>query len=288
MKKKKGKRRKPVWIISGVCILLVVGLLFWQWEIAKAVFLGIFFTEEQRTQMVEEKEKNVQAILDEIPDVDVMPLPANTEKLIVEGIISEEEAMSVAQKKTTIETLMEEKGVAFGEDEKGRTIIVVKDEAGEYVPYKSPDQLAQPPVDNVQSAQEEMMDTSETAKEIAGPKKPEQKDTPMKQSSRLQELIAKIYVLRSTYIGRIDALVNQARHEYYQDKSRKSELEGKYLRIGSGMEKECDAQMEALISEIHAELIRTGGDLSLIDEIRSVYAQEKSAKKAALIAKYAK
>lgn len=287
MKKKKGKLRTRR-IVSGICVLLVAGLLCWQWENAKAVFLGLFFSEEQRTQMVEEKEKNVQAILDEIPEVDVMPLPPNTEKLIVEGIISEEEAMSVAQKETTIENLMEEKGVAFGEDEKGRTIIVVKDETGEYVPYKTPDQLAQPPSENVNSTPGDAVDVTEKAQEIAGPKKPTQKDTPVKQSSRLQELIAKIYVLRSTYIGRIDALVKQARHEYYQDKSRKSELEGKYLRIGSNMEKECDAQMEALISEIHAELIRTGGDLSLIDEIRSVYAQEKSAKKAALFAKYAK
>lgn len=287
MKKTKNKRRIVRWTAVVVCILLI-SLLCWQWESAKIVFWGLFYSDEQRSQLVQEKEESVKAILDEIPEVDVEPLPPNTEKLIVEGFISEEEAMDIVTKQSTLEELMEEKGVAFGEDYRGRTIIVVKDETGAYVPYKKPAQDEALPQDNPPKEATEKEEASSSPSEVAGPKKPTQKDTPVKQSSQLQTLIAKLYVLRSTYIGKLDALVAQAKKEYYADKSRKSELEGKYLRLGSSMEKECDAQMETLISQIHAELIRTGGDLGLIDEIRAVYAQEKSAKKAALFAQYAK
>lgn len=287
MKKKENKCRKARWIIPIVCLLLVC-LLCWQWKNAKLVFLGFFYSEEQRMQMVEEKEKNVQAILDELPDVDITPLSPQADRLIAEGIISEEEAMGIVTKETTLENLMEEKGVAFKENERGKTILVVKDEKGNYVPYKDPKQIAKPSQEPVQTEEQAESEVSSIPAESAGPQKPVQKDTPVKQSSALQDLIAKIYVLRSTYIGKLDATIAQAKKEYSADKSRKSELKGKYLRIGSNMEKECDAQMEALISQIHAELVRTGGDLSLIDEIRAVYEQEKSAKKAALIARYAK
>ncbi len=106
--------------------------------------------------------------------------------------------------------------------------------------------------------------------------------------SRVDDIIAQIYVLRSSYVGKLDGLVGQAWVEYRGGKINKQDLINKYVGIGYGLEAECDGRMEALLSELTHELSRTGGDLSLVDTVRHTYYSEKSIKKAEMIAKYQK
>lgn len=106
--------------------------------------------------------------------------------------------------------------------------------------------------------------------------------------SRVDDIIAKIYVLRASYTGKIDGLVGQALSDYRARKGTKSELISRYVSMGYALEGECDGQMEALLSELQEELERTGGDTDLISKIRSAYRTEKSLKKASIIQKYQK
>ena len=106
--------------------------------------------------------------------------------------------------------------------------------------------------------------------------------------SRVDAIIAKIYVLRSGYTGKIDGLVGQALSDYRSKKGTKRELMTQYISRGYALEGECDAQMEALLSELSTELKRTGEDMSLVGQIRSAYQTEKSLKKAEIIGKYQK
>ena len=106
--------------------------------------------------------------------------------------------------------------------------------------------------------------------------------------SRVDDIIAKIYVLRASYTGKIDALVGQALADYRAKKGTKSELISRYVSMGYALEGECDGQMEALLSELQRELKRTGGDEGFISKIRSAYRTEKSLKKASIIEKYQK
>ena len=96
-------------------------------------------------------------------------------------------------------------------------------------------------------------------------------------SSNLETLIAKIYVLRSTYVGKLDSLVSQAYGEYKAGGDSDAIVD-KYIGIASGMEGECDGQIESLLSQIKTELEKTGGDMSLINQIRTTYKNEKSIK----------
>ena len=104
-------------------------------------------------------------------------------------------------------------------------------------------------------------------------------------SSNLENLIAKIYVLRSTYVGKLDSLVSQAYGEYKAGGDSDAIVD-KYIGIASGMEGECDGQIESLLSQIKTELEKTGGDMSLINQIRTTYKNEKSIKKGDLLSKY--
>ncbi len=106
--------------------------------------------------------------------------------------------------------------------------------------------------------------------------------------SRVEDIIARIYVLRSGYVGKIDGLVSQALADYRAKKGTKKELMAQYISKGYALEGECDAKMERLLSELEAELKRTGEDTSLVDQVRFAYQSEKSLKKAAIIEKYQK
>ena len=92
-------------------------------------------------------------------------------------------------------------------------------------------------------------------------------------------------MLRASYTGKIDGLVGQALSDYRAKKGTKSALISRYVSMGYALEGECDAQMEALLSELQTELKRTGEDSSLIGKIRSAYQTEKSLKKASIIEK---
>ena len=107
-------------------------------------------------------------------------------------------------------------------------------------------------------------------------------------ASRVDEIIAQMYVLRSGYMGKLDSLVSQAWSEYKKGGISKQDLINKYMGIGYGLEGECDGQMEALLTELQTELSETGGDTNLINDIRHTYLSQKSIKKAEIIAKYQK
>ncbi len=107
------------------------------------------------------------------------------------------------------------------------------------------------------------------------------------EEDKLQELIARVYILRVGFTGRLDSLIGQAKKEYVSQGGKNvTPLIQKYIGLGTDLESQCDAQMEALLSEIQAELERIGGDTSVIADIRESYQNEKSIKKAALLDMY--
>ena len=60
----------------------------------------------------------------------------------------------------------------------------------------------------------------------------------------------------------------------------------RYLDRGEALEAECDARLEALLSDMTAQLKADGGDLSLVEDARALYIQEKKIRKAELYRKY--
>jgi len=103
--------------------------------------------------------------------------------------------------------------------------------------------------------------------------------------ANVSNLVAKLYVLRSSFVGRLNSLLSQAKAEYANG-GNKGAILAKYAGIAGGLEASCDAQVESLLSQIKAELERTGGDTSIVGKIRSAYRSEKSAKKAAILSQY--
>ncbi len=107
-------------------------------------------------------------------------------------------------------------------------------------------------------------------------------------AANLEHLMARIYLLRSTFVGKLDALESQARQEYINQGGNVNvkEFAQRFLGQGTALESQCDAQMEQILSEMKKELLRAGKDTALISQIRATYETEKSVKKAALLEKY--
>ena len=102
--------------------------------------------------------------------------------------------------------------------------------------------------------------------------------------AELAAMVGEIYALRASFIGQLDGLLQQAKAEYSalspeQREKQKSSLASKYIGLAGNLESSCDSQMEAILSRIQKHLKETGGDTSLIKEIRKVYENEKALKK---------
>lgn len=108
----------------------------------------------------------------------------------------------------------------------------------------------------------------------------------------LANLVGQIYILDAKYSGEVDNLVNSAIAEYkalpadqHTQKS-KEKIGLKYLGKANSMEKTCDQQMATIMNQIESVLVKSGGDLSLVDKIKSSYESEKIAKKQYYLAQY--
>ena len=103
------------------------------------------------------------------------------------------------------------------------------------------------------------------------------------ETSNISNLVAQIYSLRSSFVGKLDSLIAQAKAEWSAGGVNKKDFISKYIGLGTSLEGQCDAQFESIISQIKEELKRTGGDESIISELKKAYKNEKTAKKASIL-----
>lgn len=101
--------------------------------------------------------------------------------------------------------------------------------------------------------------------------------------STIANLVAQIYSLRSSFVGKLDSLIAQAKDEWSAGGVKKKDFVSKYIGLGTSLEAQCDAQFESIISQIKEELKRIGGDESIISELKKAYKNEKTAKKASIL-----
>lgn len=109
----------------------------------------------------------------------------------------------------------------------------------------------------------------------------------------LAELIGQIYVLEATFSGAVDGLVSSAIAEYKalppeeHTENNKWEIGLKYLGQASSMESSCDQHMATILGQMESVLIKSGGDLNLINQIQGAYKNEKTLKKNYYLSLYA-
>ena len=127
-------------------------------------------------------------------------------------------------------------------------------------------------------------------------KKPSSNGTPEQDTAkrnRIDEIIAEIYLLRATYLNKIDQLIKDAKATYIALPKNQHNLQGKMRVVerylipkGNALEAECDAKMRTLLAELKGLLNDLGMSTEIINEIQKTYNEQKEIKKTELYNQY--
>lgn len=107
--------------------------------------------------------------------------------------------------------------------------------------------------------------------------------------AQIQEQIAQMYVLRSTYVSKLETIAQAAIDEYTQGEhteENKADVVYKRLEELTALEKECDAQVAQVVEQLRSLLKQAGKDDSLAQQVEKTYQEEKSLKKAAYLEEF--
>lgn len=116
---------------------------------------------------------------------------------------------------------------------------------------------------------------------------PEETDDPdiLEKQRRIRELIRNVYALRDYYVTKLHSMEADAKSEYFalpeeeRTQENKEAIATRYINSAYSLEKECDAKIESICSELGELLLETNGDFSLVNKVRYSYASEKAAMK---------
>lgn len=107
--------------------------------------------------------------------------------------------------------------------------------------------------------------------------------------AQIQEQIAQMYVLRSTYIAKLESIAQAAIDEYTQGEhtdENKADVVYKRVEELTALEKDCDAQVADVVARLRELLQQAGRDDSLAQQVEKTYQEEKSLKKAAYLEEF--
>ena len=143
-------------------------------------------------------------------------------------------------------------------------------------------QLTEGTVSAQEAAKKLLEQPAQEAPQTEQPEQPPQADH-AQEEAEIRELIATMYVLRATYVGKLEAVVQSAIDEYtageHTSENRTRVVRGKLDEL-IAMEKECDGEVAAVVSRLRELLKATGQDDSLARQVEETYQEEKSLKKA--------
>ena len=254
----KRSKIKRGWIIVGLIVLVILvalaALYLWQQENIKSAANARKYTRQELQQQLEESRGSVQNALDKHPEITVRDLTQEERQMLRSGELDAQELVGML------------------------TQSAQEQQPGADAPSQgSP---AQPAPDATPTPADPPPDVTEA------PEGPTQQE---RNEAAIAELVAQVYVMREQYTAQLDAMAAQARAEYIampQSERTRSKLVGwasGYISRASQLEKQCDAQMDAILEEMTRLLTESGGDLSLVQSMAYAYGEEKSIQKSIYI-----
>ena len=241
------RKKKIACAVLGGVLLCAGGLTAWQWNNISAALSFARYSQEELEGKLDQNDQAIKDAVQNIPNVTIRDVTQEEKDALKDGTLTQEEL---------IQSLIQ----------------------SEPKPEQKPE--SEPPQDSQKTP-----DAPTTE-----PEQPPKQEEPEPQKSdfetRLNELIAKVYVLREEFLIKLDQTQTAAIEDYKaipadQRTTKKiASLVSGYLSKGLDMEKECDAQIEQIVVEMEALLKENGGDLSIAQTVYDTYVEEKSLKKA--------
>lgn len=246
------------------------------------VYNSVTHSSEEISSMKDENDKKTNELLNELVEVTMRDLTDEERAKLAKGELSASDAISLIQ------------GLMPPPDVTADTSAVTS-AAGEVVTSTPEETVEEPPVYSETAADIPTDSTTAASTTVATTKAPApatpESDEALK--NRISEIIAEIYLLRATYLNKIDDLIYSAKVEYINLPKEQRGLKGKlqivdqYLRPkGKELEAECDAKMDALLKEMEGILHKLKMNKSIIDEIKYTYKEQKDIKMMELYGEY--
>lgn len=271
--------RKAIKIFLAVflAICLAIGwLIYANWNSIEAFILSMHTTEEDTLKELEENKKQLEEFLESEENITVRDLTEDEEKALSEGTLSEEDLIKI---------LTEPAPEPVGTPEPAKPPAKEPDQAE----TKTPTQTTSPPLTTTTPTPTSIPTQSSVLTATAEPT-PSPSPSPEK---RVSELIAKLYVQKSTYLGKLDEIEAQVRAEFIASPDKWGTLQdakkvflSKYLPTVANWEKTCDDMVYGVLDEIRTELKKLGKDDSIVETMKTSYLEEKKLKKTYFINRY--
>lgn len=339
MKKGKNKKIKVFLGIVLAIVILVIGIVIWQWNNVVSVVYFLNYSESDLEHMDTENKQQLNDAMEKLQISEPRELTKEEIQALENGEITQEEAIQISLGKKTLEEIITKKteenfssqdGVEnnngksdvkneetgnpenknlknedFEKANNSDTYLVFatngdteyewrynwKFNSRNYYLENGEEKTQTYVVLNTENKVTEQIFLNRN-EHIQNENNNNQEPKTEESNSKLSGLIAELYVLKSSYISKLNGLEAKGKSEYSstppneRTSSWKANMISKYTGEVSAWEGECDAKVEAVISKIKAELKQTGGDMSVINTIRSTYEKEKQIKKAGYMNTY--
>lgn len=246
MAERKKHRKRTGLVVLAIILAAVAALAVWQKNNIAA--LKEFVSAGSQEELEQKLEQNQQAITDAVektPEIVVRDVTEEEKQALRDGTLSQEE---LAERLVGTQTEQPK------EEETPKTETPAQETPKTETPAQA-ETSAQQPVE------------SEYQKQISA-------------------VVAKVYVLREKFTIALDNLQAEATEVYKampaeeRKGSKLTKFVSDFLARGTALEKECDAEMDAIVAELDALIRANNGDFSIVDTVVETYANEKSLKKA--------
>ena len=279
-KKRTGKIRlknHTVIILCALGVILVAGMIFSviQRNNIAALTYSLIYTPEELNAKIEDNEQKLDEIMSKALPSRVRDLTDVEKELLATNDITKEEAVKILVDDTDQQPRSQYLATGAVDEEAPETefngLEYDESEASNPPVGGPPDTLSALPAASPLTGGADRLDEQERL---------------IITESKLTELIAEAYVLRAYYTSQLEGMRASATADFKalnpeeQTQQRRLTIGMNYLDRAGALESECDGLMTNLIARIDSELKKSGGDTSIISEIKSYYAEEKSLKKA--------
>ena len=295
---------KRKWICLSVVfivIILIAGIVIKHWNSLEALVDSFRYSQEEVVQKLDENKKQLQQYIDENEDVTVRDLTEEEAKLLSEGKISEEEIVKILTGQTNGETQSE--GTSSEKEPSSEAnnpnTEPTEEKPTEPEPSKGDSQKENPPAKNEEKKPTENKPSESKPTENKPvenkPEETEPEETPT--GTAVSEAIAKLYVQKSIYLGKLDSIEARVNDEFYAllksehlDEAGIKEAKQQFLKTNlstvAAWENECDSVVYGILDEIKAALKESNQDTDIVKKLEEAYLNEKRLKKSYYIKRY--
>lgn len=267
------KALKIIGIILLVIVIIVAALAVWQWKYVSAVIDGLRLDEEAFGQR---KVQHAQEAIDDINSkvsVELREMTEEEKQLIASGELSQAEVMA-----------------RIFAEAMGTELPSIDEINGNTATGDS--------IENLESGEKDpsgQVGSGENEADATGASTGNSAPALTTSDQYVAAAVSKLYALQAQYTGSIDGAISSARSVYNEQKAATgSEMKARTSAINqltgsvNSLEASCDAQVEAVLSELTNQLNSIGADTSVVSTIRGTYEKEKDDRRTAYIQKFSK